>query len=391
MRVLFVSHSSVVDVYQDKLRWIAQNNDIELTALLPEEYLEGGRIVKAYRGDGTYTVKTHRSRFGNKAKQHAWHFAWLGRTIQKLKPDIIHLEEEPESFVTHQIIRKSLAVKRKPRIVLFSWRNMRVPFEHWPWWHPKGVLQNTLQHMNLPHVDHLLVGTHESEPLFREIGFHGPIDIIPQYGVNPDHYSPTAFRPEFRRSLNIADNAIVVGFVGRVLQMKGLDTLVDAVGGIDRADVHLVIVGRGDYTSEVQQRAEKLGMSGRFHVVENVTASDIPVAMTSMDMLCIPSLTAPHWKEQFGRVIIEAMACGVPVIGSTSGEIPYVIGDAGHICREGSVDDFRSAITALIESREERQRLAHLGKERVQSMYTNERIAGSIVNVYRSLLQKGTP
>lgn len=391
MRVLFVSHSSVVDVYQDKLRWIAQHSDVDLTALLPEKYFEAGRIVRAYGGDGTYTVKTLRSRFSKTAKQNAWHFVGLGRTIQRLQPDIVHIEEEPESFVTHQIIRKCLALKRRPRIVLFSWRNMTIPYEHWPWWHPKRIVQNTLQHMTLPHVDHLLVGTHESEPLFRNVGYDGPVDIIPQYGVNPVTYSPDAYNPEFRKKLNISDQAIVVGFVGRVLKMKGLDVLVDAISRLTRTDVHLVIVGRGDYSPTILQRAEMVGIADRLHIIENVTASDIPSVMTSMDMVCIPSLTAPHWKEQFGRVIIEAMACGVPVIGSTSGEIPYVIGDAGRVCTEGNVDELREALHTLIDSREERQRLSILGQERVRSLYTNERIASSIVTIYRSLHQKETP
>ncbi|HRK04527.1 MAG TPA: glycosyltransferase [Chlorobiota bacterium] len=390
MRVLFVSHSSVVDVYQDKLRWIAQNSDVDLTALLPERYFEGGRIVTAHRGDGTYTVKTLKSRCSTTAKQNAWHFAWLGQTVRRLQPDIVHLEEEPESYVTHQIIRKSLALKKRPKIVVFSWRNMTIPYDHWQWWHPKRILQNTLQHMTLPHVDHLLVGTHESEPLFRKVGYEGPIHVIPQYGVNPEIYSPHAGQPGFRDKLNIPRDAIVVGFVGRVLKMKGLDVLVDAIAGLNRNNLHLVVVGRGDYTSEVRQRASSLGLSDRLHIVENVQASDIPSAMKAMDMLCIPSLTMPHWKEQFGRVIIEAMACGVPVIGSTSGEIPYVIGNAGLICTEGSIDELRAAIGALADSPEKRQSLSNLGLERVHTLYTNEHIASSIVNVYRSLLHKET-
>lgn len=390
MRILFVSHSSVVDVYQDKLRWIAKHNDVDLTALLPKQYFEGGRIVTAYQGDGTYAVKALQSRWAKTAKQNVWHFAWLGRTVQRLQPDIVHLEEEPESYVTHQIVRASLAHKKRPKIVVFSWRNMTIPYVYWPWWHPKRILQNTLQHMTLPHVDHLLVGTHESEPLFREVGYQGPVTIIPQYGVNPEIYSPQAGPMGLRAKLSIPETALIVGFVGRILQMKGLDILVDAVARLQRTDLHLVVVGRGEYTSDVRQRAHSLGLSDRLHIIEDAKAAEIPAVMTAMDMLCVPSLTMPHWKEQFGRVIIEAMACGTPVIGSTSGEIPYVIGNAGLVCTEGNVDELRAAISALADSPDTRKMYSNLGLERVRSLYTNERIAASIVHVYRSLLNEET-
>jgi len=72
--------------------------------------------------------------------------------------------------------------------------------------------------------------------------------------------------------------------------------------------------------------------------------------MNCMDALALPSLTTPEWKEQYGRVIPEAMACGVPVVGSDSGAIPEVIGSAGLVAPEGDPVKLAEALhTALID------------------------------------------
>jgi glycosyltransferase involved in cell wall biosynthesis len=87
--------------------------------------------------------------------------------------------------------------------------------------------------------------------------------------------------------------------------------------------------------------------------------------MSCCDALVLPSLTTPRWKEQFGRVLPEAMACGVPVIGSTSGNIPAMIGDAGIVVPEGDAGAVAAALRSLEESPERHARLAAAGRRRV--------------------------
>jgi len=100
----------------------------------------------------------------------------------------------------------------------------------------------------------------------------------------------------------------------------------------------------------------------------------------------LPSLTRPNWKEQFGRVLIEAMACGVPVIGSDSGEIPNVIGDAGLIFPEGDIVALRDSIARMLADPERRARYAEAGRQRVLAEFTQAQIAAATVRVYREIL-----
>ncbi|MFQ3664330.1 MAG: glycosyltransferase, partial [Chloroflexaceae bacterium] len=101
-----------------------------------------------------------------------------------------------------------------------------------------------------------------------------------------------------------------------------------------------------------------------------------------------PSRTTPTWKEQFGRVLIEAMSCGVPVIGSSSGEIPHVIGEGGLTYPEGDVSALSAAIARLVADPAARRELACRGRERVLAHFTQAAIARRHVEVYAAMARR---
>jgi glycosyltransferase involved in cell wall biosynthesis len=105
-----------------------------------------------------------------------------------------------------------------------------------------------------------------------------------------------------------------------------------------------------------------------------------------MDVLVLPSRTRPNWKEQFGRVLVEAMACGLPVIGSDSGEIPNVIGDAGLIFPEGQAGPLRDRLQRLMRDPGLVGTLSQRGRQRVLAHYTQARVAAQTYQVYRQIL-----
>ncbi|MBZ0275063.1 MAG: glycosyltransferase family 4 protein, partial [Anaerolineae bacterium] len=134
------------------------------------------------------------------------------------------------------------------------------------------------------------------------------------------------------------------------------------------------------------QQAESLGIAGRVEWIDWMPSAAMPGEYTRLDALALPSLTRPNWKEQFGRVLVEAMASGVPVIGSSSGAIPDVIGDGGLIAPEGDVTALADGLRRLQTDVALRVSLAEKGRARVLAHYTHQQVAAATVDVYREML-----
>jgi glycosyltransferase involved in cell wall biosynthesis len=175
-----------------------------------------------------------------------------------------------------------------------------------------------------------------------------------------------------------------VGYTGRFVEEKGIRVLLAALVGVD-FDFQLLMLGRGPLEKEIRSFAAKHGWSDRLKIVSGVGHSDIARYQNCMDVMVVPSLTRPFWKEQFGHVIIEAMACEVPVIGSDSAEVPNVIGEAGIVTREGDAEALRAALAGLAADPERRRQLGQAGRRRVLAKYTHERIARQLTEFLRLL------
>ena len=139
---------------------------------------------------------------------------------------------------------------------------------------------------------------------------------------------------------------------------------------------------------ELEVLATRLGVAERVIFRGAVAPQDVPHEMQQMDVFVLPSLTRPNWMEQFGRVLIEAMACETPVIGSSSGEIPRVIDDAGLVFQEGNVRELSACIRLLMDDPELHARLAVRGRQRVVEHYTQQRIAQQIYEAYQEVMDE---
>ena len=144
----------------------------------------------------------------------------------------------------------------------------------------------------------------------------------------------------------------------------------------------LTLVGSGEQLEPLRKLAADTGIADRVTLGVRLPSAEMPDFYRSLDLLVLPSRTRPNWKEQFGRVLIEAMACGVPVLGSDSGEIPHVIGDAGVIFPEGDVETLRSQLQRLMEDGAARNGLAAAGRQRVLARFTMAEIARQTVAAY---------
>ncbi|NTU85142.1 MAG: glycosyltransferase family 4 protein, partial [Chloroflexales bacterium] len=238
------------------------------------------------------------------------------------------------------------------------------------------------------HAAHAMACNQEAATIIRRHGYTGPLTIVPQFGVDTDIFSPKRDEQRKTEGAPVA-SPFVVGYVGRLVPEKGILDLVEAVGGLP-PHVRLRLVGDGSQRPAIERRIAQLGLGSRVTIAPAVGSTEVPAAIRALDALALPSRTTPSWKEQFGRILIEAMSCGVPVVGSSSGEIPHVIGAAGLVFPEGDVAALRTTLAHLADNPALRADLAYRGRERALASYTQAAIARRHVEVYAAMLAPAT-
>jgi len=364
-----VSKALVVGAYQRKAEELARLPDVELTLAVPPYWREGRHRQTLERAHiaGYSLVVLPMALNGH---YHVHFYRRLAALIDVVAPDVLHMDEEPYNLATFQGLR--LAVTRRIPALFYTWRNID---------HRYPPPFSLIERYNVRHAAYGIAGNEDAAAITRARGYRGPLAIIPQFGVDPDIFHP-------REPRDGHDNGrFVIGFVGRLIPAKGLRVLLEALAGAP-GDWELRVVGTGEERQPAEALAMRLGLAERVVFLGQQPSTAMPDVVREFDLLVGPSLTAPTWKEQFGRMLVEAMSCGVPVIGSDSGEIPNVIGEAGVVVPEGNVPLLRDAIVRLRGDPTERQRLATLGRARVLDLYTQAAIARRYHEVY-ARMQRG--
>jgi len=150
----------------------------------------------------------------------------------------------------------------------------------------------------------------------------------------------------------------------------------------------LLFCGGGPEQERLERLARELKIADRVFFDAWIPSTQMPAYYGQLDALVLPSRSRPNWKEQFGRVLVEAMACETPVIGSTCGEIPNVIGDAGLVFEENDAAELRRHLLHLQQQPELRRELGRKGRQRVLEQYTQAQIAAQTVAVYRQVMRE---
>lgn len=370
MRVLIVSHTYLPAHYRGKLRWMAVDGKVALTlAALPSLRLPNGVRLAFEAREEPFTVRMLRPvAFHHHNILRLLNPFQVIALLRESRPDIVHAEAEPHSLTLSllALLKRFFAY----RLVAFTWENLfrrgRKPL-------------GWLEPLNLSQVDWMIAGNSEAAEVVRWRGYRGPLTVIPQVGLDPDHFAhgePHTCSDQFR-----------IGFVGRLVPEKGVLDLWEAFKPLaDRAV--LVLIGDGALRDHIRRAAVLARIEDRLELPGFVPYAQIPAWLKRLDVLTLPSRTTSVWKEQFGHVLAEAMLAGVPVIGSDSGAIPEVIGEAGLIFPEGNVAALRERLTLLIDHPAERRRLAEAGRQRALAHFTDEAIARKTLQVYRQVLAK---
>jgi glycosyltransferase involved in cell wall biosynthesis len=197
----------------------------------------------------------------------------------------------------------------------------------------------------------------------------------------PDHSA----RARLLGSYGWLDGTPVVGFVGRFVTEKGCRMLMDVLDRL-QAPWRALLVGGGPLEGELRAWAARY--PDHVRIEGSVAHAQVPAYLNAMDVLCAPSQTTSRWREQFGRMLIEAFACGVPVVASDSGEIPHVIGDAGLVVAESDVDAWVDAVSGLIADPERRTDLALRGRARAETVFAWPVVARQHLDFFENVISR---
>jgi len=364
MRIVMVSKALVVGMYQRKAEEIAAQG-VALTVAVPSFWREKGhdwQLEKTFTQG--YCLSVLPMRFNG--HYHVHFYPSLGRLLDQVKPDLLHFDDEAYNLSTWLALRA--ARRRGIAFAFFNWQNISRRYPPPFRWMEQDVLK---------HADLGLAGNTDADAIVREKGFRSESEVIPQFGIDPELFVP-------------ADQAVprdrfTIGFVGRLTTAKGLQVLLKAVAGLPKP-WELRVVGSGPDRELFRRQAEALGLADSVTFVGQVGSTSMPEVIRGFDVLVGPSLTTPRWKEQFGRMLVEAMACAVPVVGSDSGEIPRVIGSAGLVVPEGDVEALRTALVTLQADPALRAELGRAGRERALERFTQKAIAARTVAAYKRVL-----
>jgi glycosyltransferase involved in cell wall biosynthesis len=375
LRVLVLSHSYIMKPYRRKFALIAERPDVEMRVITTDRWYESIQEI-LFQSDSD--VRCNEFPCPIRFSGYGSRFYYRGNLrahFQDFQPEIIHLEEEPWSINALQVIR----LKRKycPSSRFIFRTSLSIPakqkFGFLPIWIERQVFRET--NMAFPLSDN-------AGRILKQRGYHGEAVPFPN-GVDFRLFHKMDVK-RLSTSLGLF-GYFVIGYLGRIVESKGLDTLVAAAARLE-IEYRLLIIGSGEYKADLVGIAEELRIADRIVWIDGMLPEKVPEYVNCMDTVVLPSRTTPDWVEFFGRVLIEGMACEVPVIASDSGEIPHVVGDAGLIFPEGDAVALADRIEQIARNPSFANQLIQRGLKRVKE-FTWETIADRTHEVYQAILE----
>jgi glycosyltransferase involved in cell wall biosynthesis len=354
-----------------KIGLLAAQPDLTISLVRPSEWRdEYGQVIV---NTSSQEYRTHAvPLLGQANDPHRALYRTLTFAMSATRPDIVHAEEEPDSLAALQIAFARRLFAPKAKLILHTWQNVNRRKRWYVWW----VTQTSLRH-----ADAILCANREAATVLEQMGYTGHTAVIPPQGIDTQVFQP----PE----VCAPSDSFTIAYAGRFVPEKGIDLIIEAVRMIG-PPARLLLIGNGASRSALETQANASGIADRISFVAPVPPEQLGKLLWQVDALVLPSRAKPVWKEQFGRILTEAMACKVPVIGSDSGAIPEVIGDAGLVFPEGDATALAECLRKLIESPALCRDLAERGYARTMQYYTQERAAEQTAIFYRRLMVTGS-
>lgn len=373
MRVLRISHSAVVTAWRGR-EVALRDRGLTVRTLSARTWEEGGRDVdlEPQPGEDVVGVRT--------VGRHPNVFLYDPRPIWRAlgEPwDVLDLHEEPAALATAEILLLRALRRVRTPYVLYSAQNIAKryppPFR---WWERRALRR----------AGAVSVCNAEAGDVLRAKGLTAPAHVIGLGVETAAQPGPADGTPPDAGVVGAAAPART-GYVGRLLHPhKGLDVLLDAAEADPR--LHVAIAGAGPHEDALRRRAADPALAGRVTFHGHLAGPELDAFYRSLDVLAVPSVPTPGWLEQFGRVAVEAMAAGVPVVASDSGALRDVVGGAGTLVPPGDAAALARALAVVLDDPARAARMRADGLRRAAE-YTWPAIAERYEAMYRGLAAPG--
>lgn len=359
MRALVVLSSAALPERRATLRALLSMG-CEVTVAAGDR-MDGANSV-SWAGAGGVRVLPIPVRGADPAEQR-WKAKALRRLMTELRPAIVQVEAEPSWPVAATVMGLASRL-RIPSVLVASESVAR----------PLGMVQRLRRRRVLRRARGVAGINRLALDLLAESATNKPRGVLRLVPANVPLNGPT---PDPERPFTI-------GCIGRLVPERGVDLLLRAVARL-RGQWRLVLIGTGPAQEELEELAERLGLGSRVSWLGGLPTERIPELWSQLDCLALPSRGTPYWVEPVARVVMEAMANSVPVVGSDTGAIPEVIGEAGIVVPPDDADAVGLALERLQHLPDERLQLGLAGRRRVISEFVPDALARKTVAFWRQV------
>lgn len=368
--LLLISHACAALENRKKLQALASHFDLVCVTSTIEQHIILGRPSSDFDNDSDEPARNYQlirlPRRGS--SDTTFRYVGLADVMRSRRFDVVLVENEPWAVICWQARFWKAALQRDAIFGEFTWENVERP----SW---KGLVLAAVYRAMTMTTDFIIAGNQAAAQLVQKRGARKEsVHVAPQFGVDLTNHQPASVveRLQLREAQNLPTYAFIIGYCGRLVAEKGIRELLQACDELQ--SVHLAILGSGELESWLKEQQQTRHW---LHLLPPRPHFEIPAFLRCLDVFVLGSKPVRTmdvcWEEQFGHVLIEAMACGVTTLGSNSGAIPEVIGHDEAIFPHGDAKALAARLRQVIND----SKLAQSQLERTRRRYTHDAVAAS--------------
>jgi len=385
-RLLIICHSYAATENRKKIQALASHFEIVCVTSTHETHLVLGRSASDFDDDSDAVERRFELARCRRTttKDTAFLYLGLASVMRRGRFDVILVENEPWALVCWQA--RMLKGWLQPQALFgeFTWENVERQGL-------KGWVVDKIYRATAITTDFVIAGSQRTAAMVMRRGMsNSRVLIAGQLGVDLTNHLPAnrEDKARLRRSMSLPENGFIVGYCGRLTEAKGIHELLAACDGME--GIHLALMGAGQMLPWLQEQARTRPW---LHLLGSRPHAQVPNFLRCLDVFVLASKPlhqgGQNWEEQFGHVLIEAMACHVATAGSDSGAIPEVVEEAEVTFPWGDASALRQILVRLQSDSTYREALVQRQFRRVLDKHTHQALAGTWAEfIYQQLRQK---